>query len=30
VACPFSPLFVEVGGLKSPEENERNFGKLSY
>jgi hypothetical protein len=30
VACPFSLLFVEVGGLKSPEENERNFGKLSY
>jgi hypothetical protein len=30
VACPFSLLFVEVGGLKSSKKNERNFGKLSY
>jgi hypothetical protein len=30
VACPFSLLSVEVGGLKASKKNERNFGKLSY
>jgi hypothetical protein len=30
VACPFSLLSVEVGGLKASKKNEKNFGKLSY